>query len=126
MKTDVKTEIRAALVANAQLVALVGTDASGAVRIYQLAAPNAEEFPRITYFEIDNSDTAFADDVAYASDVLVQVDVWSKGSTSAIAGEVDKTMKELGYSRTGAPDLYEPDTRVYHKALRYRAQFEEA
>lgn len=121
MKTDIKAEIRTSLLANAQLVTLLEGQ-----RVYQLTAPNADEFPRITFFEIDNTDTAFADDIAYAADVLVQVDVWSRGSTSAIAGEVDKAMKELGYSRTGAPDLYEPDTRIYHKAMRYRRQFEEA
>jgi hypothetical protein len=118
MKTDVKTEIREALIANSQLIALLGGQ-----RIYQLAAPNAEEYPRITFFEIDNRDIAFADDVAYASEVPIQIDVWSKGSTSAIAGEVDKTMKSLDWARTSAPDFYEPDTKIYHKALRYRNQF---
>lgn len=120
MKTDVKTIIRSALIANTAL-----TDLLGGERVYQLAAPNAEEYPRITFFEIDNSDSEFSDDAAYAIDVRVQIDVWSKGSTSAIAGEVDTTMKSLGFSRTSAPDFYEPDTLVYHKALRYRAQFEE-
>lgn len=120
MKTDVKTEIRSALLANAPLITLLCGQ-----RVYQLAAPDAREFPRITFFEIDNADTAFADDTAYAAEILVQVDVWSRGSTSAIAGEVDETMKGLGYSRTGAPDLYEPDTKVYHKAMRYRRQYEE-
>lgn len=120
MKTDVKTEVRAALLANDELVALLLGQ-----RVYQLAAPKADEYPRITFFEINNSDSQFADDEAYASDVSVQIDVWSKGSTSSIAGEVDKTMKSLGYSRTGAPDFYESDTKVYHKAMRYRRQYEE-
>ncbi|OAS21136.1 tail completion protein gp17 [Paenibacillus oryzisoli] len=120
MKIDVKTEIRTALLANSALVTLLGGQ-----RIYQLAAPKADEYPRITFFEIDNSDAAFADDTAIASDVPVQVDVWSKGSTSAVSGEVDKTMKTLGFSRTGASDFYETDTLVFHKAMRFRAQFEE-
>lgn len=120
MKIDVKTEIRTALLANSALITLLGGN-----RVYQLAAPVATEFPRITFFEIDNSDVAFADDTAYAADVPVQVDVWSKGSTSAIAGEVDETMKALGFARIGASDFYETDTLVYHKALRFRGQFEE-
>jgi len=118
MITDVKAGIRTALINNADLSALLGGQ-----RIYQLAAPNAEEFPRITFFELDNSDSDFADDSAYASDVRLQIDVWSLGSTSAISGEVDKTMKQQGWARTSAPDLYEPDIKVYHKALRYRRAF---
>ena len=96
MKIDVKTEIRTALLANAALITLLGGQ-----HIYQLAAPDAKQFPRITFFEIDNSDIAFADDTAIVSDVPVQIDVWSKGSTSALAGEVDETMKALGFARTG-------------------------
>lgn len=120
MKTDVKTEIRSALLANSGLVGLLGGQ-----RVYQLVAYNAEEYPRITFFEIENADSQFADDSAYASEVFVQIDVWSKASTSAISGEVDWTMKGLGFSRYGGADFYETDTKVYHKALRYRRTYEE-
>lgn len=120
MKTDIKTEVRTALLNNAALVSLLGGQ-----RVYQLAAPDATEFPRITFFEVINYDAAFADDVPIMADVIVQIDVWSKVSTSVIAGEVDKTMKQLGWSRTSAADLYEEDTKIYHKALRYRRQYEE-
>jgi hypothetical protein len=125
LKTDIKVEVRSSLLANVQLVALLGGITSTNQRIYQLAAPNADEFPRITFFELDNVSSAFADDTAYAADVSIQVDIWSKGSTSAIAGEVDQTMKAFGFARTSGADLYETDTKVYHKAMRYRAQFEE-
>ncbi|MCM3589628.1 DUF3168 domain-containing protein [Brevibacillus borstelensis] len=120
MKTDIKTEIRTALLNNAALVSLLGGQ-----RVYQLAAPDATEYPRITFFEVTNYDAAFADDVPIMVDVIVQIDVWSKGSTSAISGEVDKTMKEQGWSRTSAADLYEEDTQVYHRAMRFRRQYEE-
>ncbi|MED1642267.1 DUF3168 domain-containing protein [Brevibacillus agri] len=120
MKTDIKTEVRAALLNNAALVSLLGGQ-----RVYQLVAPKADEYPRITFFEVTNYDAAFADDVPIMADVIVQIDVWSKVSTSAISGEVNKTMKAQGWSRTSAADLYEDDTQVYHKALRYRRQYEE-
>lgn len=116
---NAKEIIRTALLNNAELIALLGGD-----RIYQLVAKQADEFPRITFFEIDNADAAFADDEAYASSISVQIDVWSRASTFAIANEVDKTMKELGFARTSGPDFYEQDTKIYHKALRYRGQFE--
>lgn len=125
MKTDVKEEIQTALLANSALVAMIGLDSFGNVKIYQLSAPEANKYPRITFFEIENADSQFADDSAYASEVFVQIDVWSKSSTSAISGEVDWAMKGLGFSRYGGADFYETDTKVYHKALRYRRTYEE-
>ncbi|MNI58109.1 hypothetical protein D3C73_1132050 [compost metagenome] len=120
MITDIKTEIRSALLNNAALVLLLGRDKDNSVKVYQLAAPYADDYPRITFFEVSNFDSQFADDFAMASEVTVQIDVWSKGSTSAIAGEVDKTIKELGYSRSSSADLYEDDVKVVHKAMRFR------
>lgn len=117
MNIDIKTEIRTALLANAALVALLGGN-----RVYQLAAPDANQYPRITFFEVTNFDSGFADDGVFAEEVIVQIDVWSKGSTSAISSEIDNTMKELGYFRSTGQDLYESDVQVYHKSLRYRKQ----
>lgn len=125
MKTDIKTEVRTALLNNAALVSLLGTDRYGNTPVYVLKAADAVTFPRITLFEVTNYSAAFADDVPIMADVILQIDVWSKDSTSALAGEVDKTMKEQGWSRTSAADLYEEDAGVYHKALRYRRQYEE-
>jgi hypothetical protein len=125
VKTDIKTEVRTALLNNAALVSLLGSDRYGNTPVYVLKAADAEKYPRITLFEVTNYASAFADDMPLLADVIMQIDIWSKGSTSAIAGEVDKTMKEQGWSRTSAADLYEEDTGVYHKALRYRRQYEE-
>ncbi|URN96914.1 MAG: DUF3168 domain-containing protein [Candidatus Pristimantibacillus lignocellulolyticus] len=104
---------------------LVGKDKDNNPKVYQLTAPYADAFPRITFFEVINEDSEFADDEAYASDISIQIDVWSKASTSAISKEVDRVMKAQGWSRTTGADLYEEDTKIFHKALRYRASFEE-
>lgn len=77
-------------------------------------------YPCITFFEMDNFDNRYADDDPYASRILFQVDVWSKGSTTAMAQEVDKTMKSLGFTRGSSADLYEDDVKLYHKAMRYK------
>lgn len=114
-----KPEILAALEANTTLVGLMGGP-----QIYAIKAPKADEFPRITFFEIDNIGALYADDHEQGSTVYIQIDVWSKGSTSAIAEEVDKTMRGLGYGRSSAADLYEQDTQVYHKAMRYKTMRE--
>ncbi|MBP1907078.1 hypothetical protein J2Z32_003743 [Paenibacillus turicensis] len=117
MITDAKNKVRASLLSNTNLVSILGGQ-----RVYQLVAPKADEFPRITFFEVDNRDSDFADDVAYASSVTMQIDIWSKGSTSAIACQVDRTMKEQDWGRTLSLDQYEKDTQVYHKVLRYRTK----
>lgn len=124
MITDIKTRIRSALLANTDLVELLGNDKNGNVPIYQLVAGDPEKFPRITFFEVDNRDSEFADDQSIASQIVVQIDVWNKGSTSAIAEQVDKTMKGLGFFRSSAPDFYEEDIKVFHKAMRFRTVFQ--
>jgi len=111
-----KPEILQALESNQALVSLLGGK-----KIYWLVAGMAE-YPYITYSELANHDTDYADDKATASEIHIQVDIWSKGNPTKIAAEVDKTMRRLGYTRYGAIDLYESDTKVYHKALRYETK----
>lgn len=109
-----KSAIRTALTSDTTI-----TDKLGGPRIYAVKAPNADEYPRITFFEITNFDANHADDAAYSSRMLYQVDVWSKENPDQIAVEVDRIMKSIGFVRTGGADLYEDDTQVFHRALRY-------
>lgn len=92
---------------------------NGHSSIYAVHAPDADEYPRITYFEMTNLDANHADDAAYSSRLVYQVDVWSKTNPDAIAVEVDRLMKSIGFFRIGGADLYEDGTQVYHKALRF-------
>jgi len=111
---NVKPEVLTALEGNADLLALLGGP-----HIYQLKAPEGLS-KYITLFELTNFDSAWADGTAFTAEIHLQMDVWVKGaSTSPIAAEVDKTMKALGFKRTGSADLYEDDTKIFHKALRY-------
>lgn len=112
-----------ALDANQALISLLG----GESRIFRIQVPTkeADQFPRITYFEYNNIDSDYAEDEATASQVFIQVSVWAQDAAhlSPIAAEVDTTMRSLGFYRTSATDLYEDDTKVFHKALRYRGKF---
>lgn len=116
---NLEAEVLGFLEANSALVTLLGGK-----RIYQQIAPDPTEFPRITFFEMTNFDSQFADDTAIASEVHIQVDVWNKASTSAIAKEVDKSLKLQGWKRTGTANLYEKDTGIFHKAMRYATEKE--
>lgn len=112
---DLKPEIRQALLNNAALVSLLGGS-----KVWPEVAPDTVVEPYITFFEITNFDDLYLDDSAATSEIHFQIDIWAKGNTATIAKEVDKTMKSIGFARTSAADLYENDTKTYHKAMRFK------
>lgn len=116
---SLKTQVLSAFKANAHLTTLLNGP-----HIYFQVAPDAKQFPRITFFEMTNVGTVFADDTEIASDISLQMDIWSKGNTTEIALEVDRTMKSLAFARDTAADLYEDDTGIYHKAMRFSTTVE--
>jgi len=114
---NLKPTVLAALQADSQLITLLGGS-----HIYQLRAPKAAEFPRITFLEFANVGAVYADDDEFISEVQMQIDIWTQAaSTSAIAQRVDVVMKSIGFLRTEAQDLYEDDSdvQIFHKAMRY-------
>jgi Protein of unknown function (DUF3168) len=117
---NVKPLIISALDGNAELISLLGGP-----RIYFMVAPNADEFPRITYFELNNVDEDYSDDAPVSSRVSVQISIWTKdpAQISPIVQEVDETMKGIGFYRTSSIDMYEDDVKVFHKALKYSGKF---
>lgn len=119
---DLKPEILQALRNNAALALLLGKDIDGNVKIYPEVSPYADAEPYITFFELTNFGSLYTDDEEAASEIHFQIDIWSKGNTGPIAQEVNKTMKALDFQRTSAPDLYEPDTKTYHKVIRYKTK----
>ncbi len=76
-------------------------------------------FPRITFFELDNRPDRFADNEESESEITFQIDIWSKGSTTAIHKKVNEIMKSIGFSRYAVADLYEDDTQIFHYAMRF-------
>jgi putative NIF3 family GTP cyclohydrolase 1 type 2 len=114
---NLKPSILAALQNDSQLIALLGGP-----NIYQLRAPKAAQFPRITFLEFANVGAVYADDDEYVSEISIQIDVWTQAaSTTAIAQRVDVVMKSMGFLRTESQDLYEDDSdiQIFHKAMRY-------
>ena len=78
--------------------------------------------PQITFYESDNREFGQADGNEYITEVEYTVDLWalSPEITSAMALLVDTAMSVLRLKRTFSYDLYEQDTRVHHKNMRYR------
>jgi hypothetical protein len=89
-------------------------------RVIFMSLPDEPEFPCITYYEQNNSPALVGDGRELTTESVMVIDVWSKGSTTAIAQAVDNIMAGLHFVREFAGDLYETDTGVYHKSMRYR------
>lgn len=115
---DMKPTILHALRSNEVLVSLLGRDKDGNVRVYPQVSPySADSY--VTFFEVTNFDSGFANDIPFCSEVHFQVDIWSKGNTGPIAIAVNESMEWLRFYRRSAHDLYERETETFHKVLRY-------
>lgn len=120
---SIKTAVMTALQTSTALTTLLG---SGKRIFFQDPDDeNKPKFPRITYFEVDNFGNLFADDQEVGSEILYQVDLWSKASTTAIAKEVDTIMIGLDFIRQSSQDLYETDTKIFHKAMTYMLEYQD-
>lgn len=85
---------------------------------------NLEKKPAISYYEMDNSMSCKADDEEYSSNIAIQIDIWAKTSSkcSKLAIEVNSKMEELDFERTLALDLFEEETKIYHKTIRFEKE----
>lgn len=102
---DVKPTVRALLLQIAGLKSV--TDAYPA---------KDAEYPCISFYEIGNNNYMNTNNIF--SDVSIQIDVWSKGSTGVIAQSVEEKMNSIGFTRQFASDV--PDANIKHKTMRYR------
>lgn len=118
---SIKSAVVTALQTSSALTTLLGT---GQRIFFQRPIGEATAtFPRITYFEVDNRGSLFADDQEIGSEIIFQIDLWGTASLTAIAKEVDSIMTDLDFNRVSAPDLYEQDTKIHHKPMRYRLDY---
>jgi hypothetical protein len=74
----------------------------------------------ITFFEYNQFSAFNADNDEIITAYFIQVDVWSKGDYTSLVEQVREKMKEINFRRTSEVDIYEQDTEIYHKALRFR------
>ncbi|HAT4257297.1 TPA: hypothetical protein I9068_000590 [Clostridium perfringens] len=75
----------------------------------------------ITVHEYLESEESFQDDEASELEHNIQVDIWSKDSVEAynLKKQVRKLLKENGFKFTSGQDLFESDTKIYRKGLRF-------
>ena len=111
---DLKSTVLSALKNDPTLSSLIDG------RVIFMSLPDEPEFPCITYYEQNNSPALVGDGKELTSESAMVIDIWAKGSTTAIAQAVDSVMAGLNFRREFAGDLQESDTGVYHKSMRYR------
>jgi len=119
---NAKSYVRAGLVADAAIIAAVGSSE----RIIFEYPQTFESLPLITYTEVDQHDGDTADNQPYAWRVIMQVDVWvdrASGTTTTLSGLVADRMQALGFSLSYSSDVPDPDERILHKVLRFAGAF---
>lgn len=81
---------------------------------------NGSETTYITFFSYLDKGELYADDEEIATGNYIQIDVFSKENYTNIVKKVKKLMKDAGFiKKASGPELYETDTKLYHKPLRF-------
>jgi len=73
----------------------------------------------ITFFEFAVNGALYGDDKELKSDHAVQVDIWSVGDYTDLVRQVKETLINIGFIRTYETELYEEDTKIFHKVFRF-------
>ncbi|OCA98042.1 hypothetical protein BGS1_02280 [Clostridium beijerinckii] len=85
---------------------------------------SGKESTYITFFNYLEQGEQYADNQEKATGYYVQVDVWSKNDYTEVVEKVENYMKAAGFIRTSAAHLFEEDTKIYHKTMRFFIQIE--
>jgi len=75
--------------------------------------------PYVEYQMYDENGEDWAENKEIATDYFVQVDIFSKTDYTALEDKIREKMLAAGFVRGMAADLYEPDTGLCHKAMRF-------
>ena len=78
--------------------------------------------PCVTWYESNNREYGQAGGKEFVTEVEYTIDIWAMTpeATATMASAVDTALAALRLKRTFSYDLYEQDTRVHHKNMRYR------
>lgn len=94
------------------------TDLTADKTVYFLHANNGKP-PYVEYMIINEYGEAFAENREVATGYTVQVDVFSKGDYGRLEEAIKKHMIHADFIRDNSADLYEEQTGLYHKAMRF-------
>ncbi|RQN12489.1 hypothetical protein EHW71_02415 [Clostridium butyricum] len=73
----------------------------------------------ITFHEYLAAGEEYEDDEETFTAHYIQVDVWSKADYTDVVKNIKELMLKAGFKRLNEIDLYEEDTKIYHKGLKF-------
>lgn len=120
---QVKIDIFNALKSSVALKAIVAADSKGLKQIFSGWPPSTAAYPCVGFYRVSGT-RGVADGKLSNFNELYSIDVFATTMTVTedALEAIDEAMDTLDYIviREGDLDLYETDTKVYHKVLRYR------
>lgn len=72
----------------------------------------------VTFFEYNQRSHMQTDDELAITRHSVQIDVWSNVNYTNVVNQVRSLLKEAGFQRADEFEMYEDDTKIFHKAFR--------
>ncbi|WP_010293535.1 hypothetical protein [Clostridium senegalense] len=88
-------------------------------RVFFLHANNPNKEMYLEYEIINEYGKEYSEGEERETTYIVQVDIFSTGDYSQVEEKVKEIMLKNGFNRDSAVDLYEEDTKLYHKAIRF-------
>ena len=87
---------------------------------YEMVVNSNTKVPCITYLELSDS-IRTQSDVTDISNISYQVKVWANSikEIQTYAPQVDRVMRDLGFSRTGAAELFDTNSTMIQKVFTY-------
>jgi uncharacterized protein (DUF302 family) len=73
----------------------------------------------ITFHEYMTLGEGYEEDEETLTGHYVQIDLWSKSDYIELVEKIRSAVLSAGFKRLNEIDLYEEDTKIYHKAIRF-------
>lgn len=73
----------------------------------------------ITFHEYFSGGEEYEDDEESLTSHYIQIDVWSKIDYTNLVNKIKNLLNIAGFKRLNEIDLYEEDTKIYHKGLKF-------
>lgn len=84
---------------------------------FQRYSGNVETY--ITFHEYFLGGEEFEDDEEAYTSHYIQIDLWSKSDYTNLVKDIKDLLKVAGFNRLNEIDLYEEETKIYHKGLKF-------
>lgn len=88
-------------------------------KVYFLHANNPNKSMYLEYEIINEFGVEYSEGNEDYTTYVVQIDIFSTGDYTELEETVKKHMISNGFNREMAADLYEKETGLYHKAMRF-------